>query len=413
MRYKERGGGHGSTHEVELTLRRREVPPRRPPPSLAKAGGDRRAEEIYYAGLPHLLRPSLRIYSDRRCPWTSTVLCVHDPVRDIVLPIPDTATELIYHNTDKVITIGGPRVTILLCDVLDHQEELMLRDVPLPKPSRANRRSFCIGGPRPARDIAVVTTSPVNKVIKYIEMEIRPGEDLPPPRHQSACGSHSDDDAPSPPRVRVAPYWKATIWTMPLPLGSWKDWHKDGKVDVTDILAKDQNQREQLMLLPQLTTTDDPQNLTMRLRRLHAAHPTLGLGDHGDDLVIYFLSKAHIMDDKGWVMAVGAMDKMLRGIAELDSRKHKHWRCCYMSTDIFKHLIKATAAEEMEDDSDQPQQQEDAAKELEPRNVCTSLKFGSFSWEMIPVGLRRCDEVVKVEVEHTGGSSGAGIVVDV
>nr|CAB3462747.1 unnamed protein product [Digitaria exilis] len=256
----------------------------------------------------------LQRYDSDTCRWTSTVLCVDDPVRDIVLPIPDTATELIYHNTDKVITLGGPRVTIgwvdlwrgiLLCDVLDHQEELRLRDVPLPKPSRANRRSFCIGGPRPARDIAVVTTSPVNKVIKYIEMEIRPGEDLPPTRHQSASGSDSDDDAPSPPpRVRVAPYWKATIWTMPLPIGSWKDWHKDGKVDVTDILVKDQNQREQLMLLPQLTTTDDPQNLTMRLRRLHAAHPTLGMGEHGD-LVIYFLSKAHIMDDKGWVMAVG------------------------------------------------------------------------------------------------------------
>ncbi|KAF8685314.1 hypothetical protein HU200_044017 [Digitaria exilis] len=58
-RYKERGGGHGSTHEVELStlptytqtldrsrglaLRRREAPPRRPPPSLAKADLLRRA----------------------------------------------------------------------------------------------------------------------------------------------------------------------------------------------------------------------------------------------------------------------------------------------------------------------------------------------------------------------------------
>nr|CAB3466627.1 unnamed protein product [Digitaria exilis] len=115
----------------------------------------------------------LQRYDSDTCRWTSTVLCVDDPVRDIVLPIPDTATELIYHNTDKVITLGGPRVTIgwvdlwrgiLLCDVLDHQEELRLRDVPLPKPSRANRRSFCIGGPRPARDIAVVTTSPASNL---------------------------------------------------------------------------------------------------------------------------------------------------------------------------------------------------------------------------------------------------------
>nr|CAB3462738.1 unnamed protein product [Digitaria exilis] len=276
----------------------------------------------------------LQRYDSDTCRWTSTVLYVHAPVRDIVLPIPDTATELIYHNTDKVITLGGPRATIgwvdlwrgiLLCDVLD-QDKPRLRDVPLPKPSRANRQEA-----RALQNIAVVTTSPVNKVIKYIEMEIRPGEDLPPPR-QSACDSDSDDDAP--PHVRVAPYWSATIWTMSLPIGSWKDWHKDCKVDVTDILVKNQRQLQQLMLLPQLTTTDDPQNLTMRLRRLYAAHPTLGLADHGD--------LANIMDNKGWVMAVGAMDKMLRGIAELDNRKNKHWMCCYMPTEIFKYLIKAT-----------------------------------------------------------------------
>ncbi|KAF8655741.1 hypothetical protein HU200_060898 [Digitaria exilis] len=263
----------------------------------------------------------LQRYDSDTCRWTSTVLYVHAPVRDIVLPIPDTATQLIYHNTDKVIMLGGPRATIgwvdlwrgiLLCDVLD-QDKPRLRDVPLLKPSRAYRRYFCIGGPRPARDIAVVTTSPVNKVIKYIEMEIRPGEDLPPPR-QSACDSDSDDDAP--PHCHHLDH-VITNWFV-------EGLQKDCKVDVTDILVKNQRQLQQPMLLPQLTTTDDPQNLTMRLRRLYAAHPTLGLADHGD-LVIYFLSKANIMDNKGWVMAVGAMDKMLRGIAELDSRKNKHW----------------------------------------------------------------------------------------
>lgn len=47
------------------------------------------------------------------------------------------------------IILGGPRATIswvdlwigiLLCDVFD--DNLLLRDLPLPKPSRANRRSL-------------------------------------------------------------------------------------------------------------------------------------------------------------------------------------------------------------------------------------------------------------------------------
>nr|CAB3505014.1 unnamed protein product [Digitaria exilis] len=78
MRYIERGGGHGSNHEVELStlltytqtldrsrglaLRRREAPPLRPSPFPAKAGGALKDDETYCAGLRQpLLRPSLPI----------------------------------------------------------------------------------------------------------------------------------------------------------------------------------------------------------------------------------------------------------------------------------------------------------------------------------------------------------------
>lgn len=68
------------------------------------------------------------------------------------------------------------------------------------------------------------------------------------------------------------------------------------------------------------------------------------------------------------------------------------------------------AAEEMEEDSDKgrlpraEQQQEDAAagKEEEPRNACTSggLKFGSFSWETIPVGVFSSD-ILDVQITRS------------
>ncbi|CAN6330076.1 unnamed protein product [Urochloa humidicola] len=291
----------------------------------------------------------LQRYDSDTCIWTSTLLPVHAPVRDDVLPIPSTATELIFHDTTKAIVLGGPRATIgwvdlwrgiLHCDVLD--EKPVLRDVPLPKPARANRRSFCRGCPHRYREIAVVTLPAGNAEIKYVEMETRPGEDLPPPRQPPAdsdddSGSDYDDDED----LNVAPYWKATIWTMPVPVGSWKDWHKDRdcRVDVIDIVVDNPSHTDLLLPLPRLST--DPESATMSLRRLLTAYPTLELDTNGD-LVIYLLSKVDSMDNEGWVIAVGARDKKLRGISELDSRKNKCFRRYYRHTDISKYLIAAT-----------------------------------------------------------------------
>uniref|UniRef100_K3ZCS7 DUF1618 domain-containing protein n=1 Tax=Setaria italica TaxID=4555 RepID=K3ZCS7_SETIT len=183
------------------------------------------------AGLRNTVRTSkfrLQRYDSDTGSWTSTLLSVHAPVRDEVLPIPLTATELLFHETTKVITLGGPRVTIgwvdlwrgiLHCDVLD--EEPVLRDVPLPKPSRANRRSFCRGGPHRYREIVVVTLP-------------GPGKDMPPSRQSVDTSDDSGSDDGAECDLYVAPYWNATIWTMPVPVTSWKDWHKDKdcKLDV-------------------------------------------------------------------------------------------------------------------------------------------------------------------------------------
>jgi hypothetical protein len=83
-----------------------------------------------------------------------TPLCLHQPERDRVLPILDSATELElgFHDTTKVVVLASTTVGwvdlwrgILFCDVLD--ENPVLRDMPLPKPARSIRRSFCVGSP--------------------------------------------------------------------------------------------------------------------------------------------------------------------------------------------------------------------------------------------------------------------------
>jgi hypothetical protein len=99
--------------------------------------------------------------------WKSTAVSISEPVeRDRVLPIPDTASQMVFHCTTKVITLGGTigwvdlwRGILLCDDVLDQHP--VLRDLPLPKPARSNRKSFCRGPPHHYRDITVVVQDSV------------------------------------------------------------------------------------------------------------------------------------------------------------------------------------------------------------------------------------------------------------
>ncbi|KAB8085535.1 hypothetical protein EE612_008404 [Oryza sativa] len=274
--------------------------------------------------------------------WTSTAVSVDEPAeRDRVLPIPDTATEVLFHYTTKVITLaGGDHAMavgwvdlwrgILLCDdVLD--EHPVLRDLPLPKPARRNRKSFCRGYPHGYRDITVVVQDSAPSCIKYVEMVTRPGD--PPPRRRRWLIEHNSDDSDSSDGSDedVAYYWKANIWSRPIPAGSWKDWHRECTVDVTDIAVVDNVRYSEL--LPKIC--NDPEET---LRRLLTGHPTLGM----DGNVISFLSKIGYSDDKRWVISVDLRDKTLQGVTELDHRKNSSFMRYYITSEISKYLINAT-----------------------------------------------------------------------
>jgi hypothetical protein len=264
-----------------------------------------------------------QLYDSKTGGWSTRQLRLDSSERDTVLPIPNTATEVLFHDTTKVITPGGPNGTvcwvdlwrgIIFCNVLD--ENPVLRDMPLPKPSRKNRRNFCQGCPLLKRDITVACQEQDIKVIKYVEMETRRGDVL------SSHGSESDYDSDD---EVVAYYWKATIWTMQVPISSsWKDWHKVCTADVTDIVIDILRHSELLLPLPRHT----------------AAYPTLGLGM--DDDAIYFLSETDAMDPSRWVMAVNMRSGKLNGVAELHKRKNLSFRRYHVPSEISKYLIKAT-----------------------------------------------------------------------
>uniref|UniRef100_I1NWI3 DUF1618 domain-containing protein n=1 Tax=Oryza glaberrima TaxID=4538 RepID=I1NWI3_ORYGL len=292
--------------------------------------------------MPTIRRPmefKIRRFDSDVGRWKSTAVSISEPVeRDRVLPIPDTASQVVFHCTTKVITLAGDGAAvgwvdlwrgILLCDdVLD--ERPVLRDLPLPKPARSNRKSFCRGPPHYYRDITVVVHDSAPTCIKYVEMQTRPG-DRPPPRQRQPPQHSSDDSDSDEEEEDVAYYWKANIWSMPIPVGSWEDWQMECTVDVTDIAVVDNVRFSEL--LPKIG--NDPEET---LRRLVTGFPTLGM----DGDVISFLSKINRLDDKGWVISVDLRSKTLQGVAELDERKNFLFKRYYNTSEISKYLIKAT-----------------------------------------------------------------------
>ncbi|CAL4904742.1 unnamed protein product [Urochloa decumbens] len=283
----------------------------------------------------------LQLYDSDTRRWTSTPLTLQAPERDKVLHIPeDSDAEPLFHNTTKVITLESTTVGwvdlwrgILFCDVLD--EKPVLRDMPLPKPARCNRASFCRRSPYGHRDITVVTLPDDQPTIKYVEMGIRPGA-VPSSRRRQVHHQYSSSESDDNDEDDAEHYWTATIWSMPVPIASWKDWTKDCTIDVANIVIDNPRHCE-------LLRNVDPEEASpsVTLNRLLTAYPTLGLGINGE-VVIYFLSKVDQMAREGWVIAVGAKESKLQGIAKLDDRKNFSFRRYYCPTEISKYLTKAT-----------------------------------------------------------------------
>ncbi|KAF0934385.1 hypothetical protein E2562_025009 [Oryza meyeriana var. granulata] len=134
------------------------------------------------------------------------------------------------------------------------------------------------------RDITVILQDSAASCIKYVEVETRPGD--APPRRRPAAEHSDDSDSGSDEAEDVAYYWKANVWSMPIPVGSWEDWHKECTVDVTDIAVDNVRYSEQLQKIG-----GDPEET---LRRPLTGLPTLGMDGNG----ISFLCKIGYMDDK-------------------------------------------------------------------------------------------------------------------
>ncbi|RLN28150.1 hypothetical protein C2845_PM05G08350 [Panicum miliaceum] len=260
--------------------------------------------------------------------WVTKWLAVEEPVRDALVPLPRAvADDMLYHETAKTVAVGGERGTVawvdlwrgvILCDVL--HERPSLRDVPLPLPARGNwDRLLQECNPSYIRD---VTVSRDKGSIKYVEMEIRPSrvvKVIPDSYLEWVRGGGSSKI--------IRGGWKATAWSMPIPVGSWEDWRRECDVDVDDLIV-DASDKPLLSNLQ----GGDTEGI---LRSLSVAYPTISM----DDDAVYLLSK---VDNLEVVVAVDVRKKTLRGVGELDREKSFVFMPSYCSSEISSYLKKTS-----------------------------------------------------------------------
>ncbi|CAL5057542.1 unnamed protein product [Urochloa decumbens] len=260
-----------------------------------------------------------------------------------VCPISNTAPRLLYHLTTKVIVIGGTKGTIgwvdlwrgiLFCDVLE--ENPKLRDMPLPLPAKGNWRNFLNGYECCYRDI---TVNHCKDSIKYVEMEIiRPRNVTTAPSGPEPLSYlewlHSRE-CPSQSTCTIIPgHWKATTWSMPIPVASWDDWHRDCTTELHELGVDNPRHRKLLhKLMSSSGNNENTTEATCSLGCLHMAYPTLSI----DDDVVYLLVKATSGTKMG-VIAVDLRLKKLQGVAKLDSKRNTSFIRRYLACEISKHL---------------------------------------------------------------------------
>ncbi|KAF8650319.1 hypothetical protein HU200_063971 [Digitaria exilis] len=313
--------------------------------------------------------------------WTSQPVSVEEPLRDKVCPVPRTARKLMYHNTYKVIVIGGAKGTIgwvdlwrgiLFCDVL--QESPKLRDMPLPLPSKGNWGLFMNSCAYFHRDI---TVNQHKDSIKFVEMEIiQPREVTKTPSKSEPVSYHEwlhqQECPPQPATCFFVPgRFKANTWSMPIPITSWDDWHLDCTAQLGD-LQVDNPKHYQLLrkLMSSSGNKQETTEATISLGCLRMAYPALSM----EDDVVYLLTKPASIGKMGMMIAVDLRKKELQGVAKLDSKKNTSFIRCYLASRISKHL-KTTGTRELLEQPEEhiPNLNKDRKGEQKPCLGCGSL----------------------------------------
>lgn len=140
--------------------------------------------------------------------------------------------------------------------------------------------------------------------------------------------------------VALGTSWKATTYSLPIPVGSWDDWKLDCSVrsaDLVDVLAVGSTANKHRKLLRNLVSRSNECHEEEEITKATSlAHPVWSVAD--DDDIVYMLTKGI---GNSMLRAVDAIDVRvgaLQGVAKIDASKHKSFNRCYLASGIAGHL---------------------------------------------------------------------------
>lgn len=281
---------------------------------------------------PQLLIPgsyNLRIFLSKQWRWITKSVQLESES-------PRTMAECHTLEIDKVITLleedslGWVDLQrgILLCNVLDENPNPVVRFIPLPKPMPGNiDLKNC---PSMHRDVTYI-----NGLIKFIEIKTRKSithcestsgpDDIEGVQFDSDLKSDNMCIRDATDTV-ISHGWRAVAWVRK---PSSDCWIKDCDADSNDIEINNQRHSG----LPELR---DSYSGKLTLKNLITATPTLSM--HGNDVVVYLMSKVNICDKNAWVIAINMTRKTLEDMALFSAERTFLFSITCRPCAFYKHL---------------------------------------------------------------------------
>ena len=131
--------------------------------------------------------------------------------------------------------------------------------------------------------------------------------------------------------------WKATTWSMPIPITSWDNWQRQCVIHSEDIdLPADNTMHYELLHRLMSSGDNEDTEATLSLGYLRMAYPTVSID--GDDDVVYLLSKGTSIRSVEMEVAVDVRTGTLQGVAKLDTNRHVGFLRRCLGSGISKYL---------------------------------------------------------------------------
>ncbi|KAM3208601.1 hypothetical protein ACQJBY_063336 [Aegilops geniculata] len=246
----------------------------------------------------------LHLFHSETSSWSTMVLPVAEPQVEFDCLIP-TNTDLYYHYTSNVITIGGQHGTmgwvdlwrgILLCDVL--REKPTLRGIPLPLPMEHITDGEHLGRAMDCRGIAVV-----NGCLKLVQLDIDASYDI----------DNIDPETERP--TMLVDDWAISSWSNSTLENSYEAWGEpECTVEADEVAIKTDmiSHPTGMLLLPSEEGVENPGQEAAYFQRLVISDPSPSLDDDG---VVYLIAREKLYHPKSWIIALDMNTKTLQSVA--------------------------------------------------------------------------------------------------